>query len=100
MTPFVTVQTVLAFFGAGTVTAAQQMLCCGCRRHVKGLDTVEEACEGGSTWWRWRRRRRLSGPTWSPISFTERALALAGESGDSTGGFDRSVDEKLDFMLW
>ena len=46
MTPFVTVQTVLAFFGAGTVTAAQQMLCCGCRRHVKGLDTVEETCEG------------------------------------------------------
>lgn len=40
VTPSGTVQTVLAFFGAGTVTAALQVLCCGCRKRVKGVDTV------------------------------------------------------------
>lgn len=39
-TPSGVVQTVLAFFGAGTVTAALQVACCGCRKRVKGVDTL------------------------------------------------------------
>ena len=39
-TPSGIVQTVLAFFGAGTVTIALQTACCGCRRRVKGVDTL------------------------------------------------------------
>lgn len=39
-TPSGVVQTVLAFFGAGTIVIALQTACCGCRRRVKGVDTL------------------------------------------------------------
>lgn len=39
-TPSGVVQTVLAFFGAGTVVIALQTACCGCRKRVKGVDTL------------------------------------------------------------
>lgn len=39
-TPSGVVQTVLAFFGAGTIAIAFQTACCGCRRRVKGVDTL------------------------------------------------------------
>ena len=38
--PSGTVQTVLAFFGAGTVAAALQVIYCGCRRRVASVERV------------------------------------------------------------